>query len=728
VSVPRIDLALVLHNHQPVGNFGFVLEENHRLAYRPMLDALDRHPGVRVGLHYTGPLLEWLAAEKPDSLDLVRRLIDRGQVEVLGGGLYEPVLAALPDADRHAQLTRMAAEVARVFGTRPTGAWLAERVWEPDLPSAIADAGYAWTVLDDAHLRAAAVPDERHWEPYSTDDRGRRIAVFGTEKRLRYLIPFHPISDVIEHLRAHATPGGERVGMMGDDGEKFGAWPRTWELCWGRETWVDRFFDALERESGWLRTLRPSDALREHPPTGRILIPTASYAEMEEWSLPVEARLEFTALRHADLASGRPEARWMRGGFWRAFQANYREINDLHKQMLRASARVATLVEEAGPDGIDPRLERVVDHLHRGQSNDCYWHGLFGGIYLPDLRLASLRHLIAADDGAERLVGTDGDDEPTIGVEWTDTDLDGADEAVISGPGQVVRVRPRDGGGIDAWDIRPARHALLSVMRRRPEAYHDTLRAMETGTTDAASSGAVSIHDLVVATESGLEERLWYDAYERRSGLVHLLPLPTAPDVFERAAQDELADLISGGWDAAVTDDGVILERAGNVRVGATQAAIHARKTIVASGGRLDPTLALEVAVTNRSTDPIEALLGVEWSLNLLGGGGNPAAWIELDGSRERFDARQASARSEVVAMGNDDLEVRVEASATPAAAAWWSSIDTISVSEQGFEANHQGGCLLWAWPLRLAPGATMTVAMGMRVTARVDRAEREGL
>ena len=296
-----------------------------------------------------------------------------------------------------------------------------------------------------------------------------------------------------------------------------------------------------------------------------MYIPTASYAEMGEWALPVEARREYTALRHAAVAAGRPEAGWMRGGLWRGFQAIYREVNDLHKQMLRASERVAALVERRAAAGSapDPRIERIVDHLHRGQSNDCYWHGLFGGIYLPHMRLATIGHLIAADDGATRL---DGRAEAGYDVERVDTDLDGADEIVVSGPGQQVRVRPRDGGGIEAWDIRPARHALLSVMRRRPEAYHETLRAVESGTAEAATQGAVSIHELVVATEPGLEERLWYDAYERRSGLVHVLATGTTPEVFERAAHDELADLIDGEWTSVEASDGVVLERAGSVR------------------------------------------------------------------------------------------------------------------------------------------------------------------
>ena len=334
----RISLALVLHNHQPVGNFGWVIEETFEQAYRPMLEALERHPGIHVGLHYSGPLIEWLGANRPEFLDRLRALVERDQVEVLGGGLYEPVMAALPVPDRLGQLETMADAVERLVGRRPAGAWLAERVWEPDLPSVLADAGYRWTVLDDAHLRAAAVPEDAMWGPYVTDDQGRRLTVFGTEQGLRYRIPFRPVGEVMDYLRAHATDGGERLGTMGDDGEKFGAWPGTWKHCWGPDRWVESFFEAIEANAEWLATVRPGDWLAGHGPVGRVAIPTGSYAEMGEWALPVGEAQAFAAAVASATADGSPDRRWLRGGIWRNFQVKYREVNDLHKQMLRASA------------------------------------------------------------------------------------------------------------------------------------------------------------------------------------------------------------------------------------------------------------------------------------------------------------------------------------------------------------------------------------------------------
>jgi 4-alpha-glucanotransferase len=723
----RISLTLVLHNHQPVGNFGFVFEDNYRAAYRPLLAALQRHPGVRLGLHYTGPLLDWFKVHKPEALEQLRGLIDRGQVEILGGGYYEPVLASLRETDRVGQLTRMADEVEALFGSRPRGAWLAERVWEPDVPTSLAKAGYTYTIVDDAHFRAAAIPAERHWGSYSTDDQGYRVIVYGSEQGLRYRIPFRPVEEVIEYLHEHATEDGRLVGMMGDDGEKFGTWPGTWELCYGKGDWVERFFSALEENSAWLTLLQPAEALVQHPPIGRVYLPTGSYAEMGEWSLPVEARREFAQLLHDAVEQGKPEARWMRGGFWRSFQINYREINDLHKQMLRVSRKVDALRREGAGQVSDVRLVRIADHLYQGQSNDCYWHGLFGGIYLSHMRLATLEHLIAAEDAADRAGGVSG-----VTVEPQDLDIDGYDELLVSTPGQIVAIKPSEGGGIGSWDARAARHALASVMRRRPEAYHDTLVAADTGEVEEqeAGEGAVSIHDLIKVNEPGISKRLWYDRYERRSSLVHLLPLGTTPDQFEQAAFEELGDFVNGPFEVLEVDgERVVLERRGALRqADGTSVPLRMRKSFSFGAERRVPTLDLSVEVTNAGHRSIEALLGIEWALNMLGGGGNPAAWYAVGGDRGAFDARRVADQADHVSMGNTYVAIELESRPQPATSAWWSSIETISVSESGFEGNHQGGCLLWVWPLRLEPGATTTFRLANLVRCHVDRAEEEGL
>jgi hypothetical protein len=211
---------------------------------------------------------------------------------------------------------------------------------------------------------------------------------------------------------------------------------------------------------------------------------------------------------------------------------------------------------------------------------------------------------------------------------------------------------------------------------------------------------------------------------------VHLLPVGTTAEAFEQAAFEELGDFVSGAFEVERHGDAVVeLLRDGWFRhADGTRSALRVRKTHLFGDDRRTPTLDLYVQLTNTGDRTVEALLGLELDLNLLGGGGNPRAWIKIEGETGSFDARRTVSSIDHVGMGNDHLGVELESRPTPAAAAWWSSIETMSLSESGFEGNHQGGCLLWAWPIRLAPGETTTVSLANLVRTHVDRAEDEGL
>ncbi len=732
----RVSLALVIHNHQPVGNFGWVIEDVYEHAYSPMLYALERHPGIHLGLHYTGPLLQWMAANRPEAIDQIRGLIDRGQVEILGGGYYEPILITLPDRDRLGQSARMRDELAKLFGQRPRGAWLAERVWEPSLAYDLAAAGYEWTVLDDNHLRAASIREDEMWTAFTTDDRGKRLTVFGTEQGLRYRIPFQPVDDLISYLATRRTDDGRFVGMMGDDGEKFGAWPGTFAYCWSSEHWVDRCFDAIERSRDWLSTVTPSQWLDTQPPSTRAYFPANSYVEITEWVLPPDEGPVFEALLGQAREANSPAARFLRGGFWRNYMVRYREINDLHKQMLRVSDKVDRMAEA-------PAKARALDHLYQGQSNDCYWHGLFGGIYIVHMRMATLAHLIAAEDLADTAASEAGTDP--YGARLADTDLDAIDEVVVATDGQTVVLDPAEGAAIASWDLRASRVALASVLRRRPEAYHQKMIEADRGfegsaiehdaawNVEAEARAPASIHDIVTMKEPGLVGFLHYDRHERRSGLVHLLPSDgsTGAVAFAQAAYDELGDFTEGTYEPIVLEaDRVVARRSGSVRTDGGARPLVLEKTYRFGGDRVNPTLSLEVGVENPGDAPVAFELAVEWNVNLMGGGHNPAAYYETgsgqDGSRTAHDVGGEVAVAAEIAFGNNYEGVRVVARPEPAARLTWYPVETVSNSESGFERVYQGSSLLFRWPVSLAPGGTRRFSVGFEVTQSIDHAAEE--
>ena len=113
------------------------------------------------------------------------------------------------------------------FGTQPTGMWCAERVWEPGLPRLLREAGIEWTILDDVHFNNVGLEDSQLYGYYATEDQSSILKVYATSKTLRYTIPWRPVHETIEALRSLATVEGNRILVMGDDGEKFGSWPDT---------------------------------------------------------------------------------------------------------------------------------------------------------------------------------------------------------------------------------------------------------------------------------------------------------------------------------------------------------------------------------------------------------------------------------------------------------------------------------------------------------------------
>ena len=43
---PNLRLVIVLHNHQPIGNFDGVFEQAYQDSYRPFLDVFEQYPSV----------------------------------------------------------------------------------------------------------------------------------------------------------------------------------------------------------------------------------------------------------------------------------------------------------------------------------------------------------------------------------------------------------------------------------------------------------------------------------------------------------------------------------------------------------------------------------------------------------------------------------------------------------------------------------------------------------
>jgi 4-alpha-glucanotransferase len=688
--VAKFQLVLMLHAHQPVGNFPDVIERAYQDSYLPFIEVLAQHPAIRIGLHYSGPLLEWAEHAHPEYFEKLRALVRSGQVEMVGGGFYEPVLAVIPPHDQHEQITRLADYVEKHFGARPDGLWLTERVWEPNLPSALAPAGVMYTLVDDNHFLGAGFELDQMHGYYMAEDQGHVVKLIPGLKALRYTIPFRAPGDTTSFLRDAAQKHPSGFAAMGDDLEKFGSWPETHKHCYD-DGWLTNFFSEIERCSDWLETATPSAAFKGRAASGRADLPTASYTEMMEWSLPTRARTLYHGLVYE--FESRPNALpFLRGGTWRNFFTKYSEANLLHKKMLHVSTRVRSMVRSRQKEEAAAEMEQAKTLLLQGECNDAYWHGVFGGLYMPHLRTAVLQPLSRAEAMAD--AKTHRKKEFTH-AERLDFDADGNEEVYLTSDRYAALVDPSDGGTVSMIDFRGVNVPLINSLMRRPEAYHDSVRKLKQGKDGVAE--AVSIHDIRRAKEDGLERWLIYDRWRRTAFRTLLFSTAKSFDDYVAVRLEEDEALAGGRYCASeVTPTSVTL-----VSRGSTQWSVTKILAFVRTSDGFGITC--DVALRRTGPGPAAIQIALESIVNFLA----PAAADRyFDASGQRFALRWSSVTAaNPLRIVDDWQKAGVTLSASGAREFWVTPIETVSESEDGFERIYQGSQIAAVWPVSLDHG-----------------------
>jgi alpha-amylase len=709
--LPKLHLVLLVHAHQPVGNFDEVIERAYERSYLPLLEHLARHARVRVGLHYSGSLLEWIEQRHPEYFERLRELQERGQVELLGGGFYEPILVAIPPEDQLEQLRRMADYLAVKLGRRPSGAWLAERIWEPQLPATLAQAGVEYTLVDDTHFIASGFEASQLYGYYIAEEHGRAVKVIPGLKALRYLIPFRPVDETIEFLRgiAGARPGG--LAAMGDDCEKFGVWPGTYNHCY-RDGWLERFFAALEANSDWLATTPPGEYLAATPPLGRAGLPTAAYSEMMEWALPTAARQRFRALQEE--FRSRPDVqRFLRGGFWRSFLTKYPEANLLHKKMLYVSGRLHRLASRRRAPGLAEKLAEATTHLLRAQCNDAYWHGIFGGLYAPHLRTELWRELVRAEKLADAVKHSRA---RSARVTILDFDADGAEEIYVTSPRFAALLKPSDGGTLAALDFRSGDVTLINSIQRRPEPYHARLR--EIACSEARQ--VASIHEQQRVKEEGLERHLRYDRWPRHAFRLLLFPRGKSYADYEALRLEESQEFAAGAYKVVeASAKRLELEREGRLFPRAPdrnrELCLRVSKTLSFAESAEGFDVSCRIQLARQGSGPLSIQMGIEVIVNLLAPN-EPNRYFESAGARHPLSWAARVAASEL-RLVDEWQQVTVALEAPQVSEFWIAPIETVSESEDGFERVYQGSQILAVWPAEPSVEEPWTAQVILRVT-----------
>jgi len=706
----KVAFLFCVHNHQPVGNFPHVLENAYQKAYLPFVEVLKKYPFMKVSVHYSGVLWDFLKASHPGFLKALKALVKRGQLEMMTGGYYEPILPVIPDEDKVGQIKSLTQAIKKEMGVTPRGMWLAERVWEPHLPKYLVEAGVEYITVDDYHFKKAGLREEDLYGYYLTEEEGKVLKVFPGSETLRYIIPFRPPEETLEYLSK--LKGSSQAAIFADDGEKFGIWPYTFHSVY-EEGWLEHFFQLIGDHLDWIEPMFLGTYASRKKPLGRIYLSCSSYMEMDEWSLPTEAMVEYGKIveRLKESSEGQPIRRFIKGGFWRNFFAKYPESNDLHKRVLHLREKIG----KGKKKGV-PKIKDCLPYLFRAQCNDAYWHGVFGGLYLPHLRHGLYQNLIKAEALYDQKMHRE---KKWIDLEKSDLNGDGDEEVILKNPETVLLLSSR-GGSLLEMDYRPKNFNILTSLTRRKEGYHQKLLESR---GETSGEKLRTIHEIFDSKESELDQYLHFDVYRRASFLDHFIPDPMDFESFRICQYEEEGDFLKELYEIDLSGKGrsreVLFSRSGTLLKDGRRCPIRIEKRFIPS---LDQSvLKAAYRITYGRDERKRVNFGIEFNINLLAGDA-PDRYYKIPGHplEDRTLASKGGLRdiSEVRLIDEwDGLEVVLNVDRR--CHLWRFPIETVSLSESGFEKIFQGSCLLFYWPLELERGRWFELNIELEIKSR---------
>jgi len=534
-----------IHMHQPVDNFDWVIQHGVEVCYGPFFEVMSKYPEFRFSVHCSGWLMEQIQEHHPKLYKQIMTLAKKGSIEFFSAGYYEPILSVIPSQDRVKQIDMLNKSIKSDFKQTPKGLWLTERVWESSLIPDLNKAGIKYTVMDDYHFQCAGFDEEILDGYYMSEEGGNELGLFPISKKLRYAIPFLNVDSAIKAIKSYDREENS-AAIIFDDAEKFGMWPGTHEWVY-EKGWLDTFVQRILADES-IQTMHYSEYYEQERTRGIAYLPNVSYYEMGEWSLRADDTLKLEAFK-AEMGHERYEkegVKFLKGGIWKNFFVKYEESNRIHKRTLELS--------KVREDVKKPAFEKA---LYKAQTNDALWHGVFGGLYLPNLRDNAYRYLIEAENvryGKKSVLVSD------------QNELDGHDKIKAVTPEYIFRFDGAHGGQLVEFDMRKACFNWQNTLTRRKEAYHQ--RLLEDKPREefpAAEEGIDTIHHAAVEIDDTLRDAIIYDWYLKNSFVDHISDENFNGGNFRHCNFHEFGDFSNQPFDVAFSKKQVSFVRNGGM-------------------------------------------------------------------------------------------------------------------------------------------------------------------
>lgn len=240
-------------------------EERYLKIYKPFLRKLYEYPEIKAVLHISGELLEWFDENHPEIIMLIDELVrKRKQVEVLGGGYYEPVFPMLSPQDRSGQLEALTTFLRKKFGKRPRGCWITGDIWDNTLITPITNSGMDYLFLESGSINA-----KENFTPFITEDAGKLIRVFPVNSSLiseKITLDTEDMEKSLSFLKGEMESPEKIISLFFTD--------KIVEMF--PDQWIEKFFETISADRS-IKIINPATYLKNNPKLKKIYIQSSSY-------------------------------------------------------------------------------------------------------------------------------------------------------------------------------------------------------------------------------------------------------------------------------------------------------------------------------------------------------------------------------------------------------------------------------------------------------------------
>ena len=427
----KFSLVLGSHAHVPYGAGANEFERVYTNLLKPFVSTLYKFPRIQAALHYSGVLLHWVERSHPELFMLIEDMVTRKQIEMLGGGFYEPALPVIPLQDKIGQTELLTTYLRKQFGKRPLGCWIPSFAWEQNLVSPLASCGMGYTFLGEQQFNLADSKTPPYY-PCICEDQGKLITVFPVLQSLESGLEKKSVSAVLEDFSNRLPKNSDTVVSVFPDKP----FPPKDDKSESPDFIWNYFFDELSKCESFVETACPGKIVKNLKNLKKIFFPDSGCSGTDTprrfivgnaEANGIYSKMIFTNLLINQLRGDKSRKLSAREEFWKAQGISlfsFTGERGLHNINFRNAAYTALLeaekiTREKGkfiPSLVpfDINLDGSVEWLFQDSKLNCYVQTIGGGIfeldYMPKAwnylgtcngRLAFADRLLPADTNPE---------------------------------------------------------------------------------------------------------------------------------------------------------------------------------------------------------------------------------------------------------------------------------------------------------------------------------------